>query len=64
MRIRLRKEVSVNLVKIVFGVIVAIALVSLVFSLVGWIAYTLTVIVEIVVVIGLGYLIWYAVRHR
>ena len=53
-----------NLVKIVFGVIVAIALVSLVFSLVGWIAYTLTVIVEIVVVIGLGYLIWYAVRHR
>ena len=64
MRIRLRKGVSVNLVKIVFGVIIAIALVSLVFSLVGWIAYTLTVIVEIVVVIGLGYLIWYAVRHR
>jgi len=54
----------VNVVKLVFAVIIAIALLSLVFSLIGWIAYTLTVIVEIVVVIGLGYLIWYAVSHR
>lgn len=64
LRNRLRKEVGVNVVKLVFAVIIAIALLSLVFSLIGWIAYTLTVIVEIVVVIGLGYLIWYAVSHR
>lgn len=68
MRIRLRiglwKEAGVNLVKLVFAVIIAIALLSLVFSLIGWIAYTLTVLIEIVVVVGLGYLIWYAVSHR
>ena len=64
MRIRLRNGARVNLVKLVFAIVIAIALVSLVFSLIGWIAYTLTVIVEIVVVVGLGYLIWYAVKHR
>jgi hypothetical protein len=54
----------VDLLKIVAVVIVALVLLSIVFSIIGWLASAVTFVVEIVLVAGLGYLVWHIASHR
>ena len=53
-----------NVAKSVISVLVVIALIVFVSSVIGWVAYTLTLAVEVVLIVGLAWVVWrFAHRH-